>query len=597
MAPPPIPRKVYIQQCQKVHGCKYYYSKLPKVFRMRDMLPIICPEHGVFEQMAMAHKNGQGCRKCNSEARKYTTETFIQKAREVHGDTYDYSKTRYTYSTVKVIITCREHGDFRQTPANHLQGQTCPKCADELRGQKSAVPYEEFLERVRAVHGDTYKINPKSYKGIMSPVQVKCREHGVWWPLADNLAKGKLCPDCSREKFLGELREKTLQRQASLARKFIPLAKRVHKGFYDYSEVEYFTEDTPVKIVCPKHGPFWQRPWCHIKKNPQGCKRCSDEKQSGNIEEFKQKAHKVHNNKYDYSKFIYVNRNTKGIIICPIHGEFKQAPSNHIDNGHNCPKCSNRASKPQEKIANFLRELGIEFVENTKRVLNPDKSDGRKGWELDFWVPSKRVAIEVNGVYWHSDAYGKSDKYHLQKTLLAKKRGIRLFQFWDEEILHRRKWGAIQNMIREILAEPSPVKGSLSVITPNKRDALRFLKAHSIPSITSWDVCFGVQNEDKQIVALLVGKKVEGTLKVRVCGRVDKNIGKLLRDEVGKFESIKSLQGKVDLRFSYGDELKCLGLEFYCRQGPSHFELELGYEENPKVWDCGSLIFRKEIQK
>ena len=59
---------------------------------------------------------------------KLTTEKFIEKARAVHGDTYDYSKTQYVRSMEKVCITCPEHGDFWQVPTSHLRGVGCPKC-------------------------------------------------------------------------------------------------------------------------------------------------------------------------------------------------------------------------------------------------------------------------------------------------------------------------------------------------------------------------------------------------------------------------------------------------------------------------------------
>ena len=59
---------------------------------------------------------------------------FIEKAKNRHGDKYDYSKVEYINSTTKVCIICKEHGEFWQTPHGHVRGQGCPKCAKIKRG-------------------------------------------------------------------------------------------------------------------------------------------------------------------------------------------------------------------------------------------------------------------------------------------------------------------------------------------------------------------------------------------------------------------------------------------------------------------------------
>ena len=126
----------FIEEARRVHGDRYGYAKT--VYRAKESKVIItCPRHGEFEQLANNHLRGAGCPECYEERRgdtlRLTTEDFISKAREAHGDRYDYSHTVYTGSTQEVTIRCREHGEFRQRPYDHLYGHGCPKCSASAR--------------------------------------------------------------------------------------------------------------------------------------------------------------------------------------------------------------------------------------------------------------------------------------------------------------------------------------------------------------------------------------------------------------------------------------------------------------------------------
>ena len=119
----------FIKKAHKVHGDKYDYSKVDYV-NSKTKVCIICLEHGEFWQTPDGHLSGRGCSKCKGdklrESKTLTKKEFIKKAREVHGDKYDYSKVNYVNSQTKVCIICPEHGE--QRPHNHLIGNGCPKC-------------------------------------------------------------------------------------------------------------------------------------------------------------------------------------------------------------------------------------------------------------------------------------------------------------------------------------------------------------------------------------------------------------------------------------------------------------------------------------
>lgn len=122
----------FIGKARSVHGGKYNYLKTIYSGASEDVL-ITCPIHGDFYQKATTHLKGSGCPKCALEARKMTTVDFFKRCREVHGDKYDYSLTIYTDIQEKVKIICPIHGVFEQIANSHLRGQGCVKCCHEGR--------------------------------------------------------------------------------------------------------------------------------------------------------------------------------------------------------------------------------------------------------------------------------------------------------------------------------------------------------------------------------------------------------------------------------------------------------------------------------
>jgi len=120
---------------------------------------------------------------------------------------------------------------------------------------------------------------------------------------------------------------------------FIKKANQIHNNYYNYSKSKYVNAHTKIKIICPKHGEFWQKPNNHIHLK-QKCAKCIGQYKPS-TKEFIQKVKKIHNNKYDYSLVIYKHNRHKIKIICPHHGIFLQEPSSHL-RGQNCPYCTNK---------------------------------------------------------------------------------------------------------------------------------------------------------------------------------------------------------------------------------------------------------------
>jgi very-short-patch-repair endonuclease len=167
---------------------------------------------------------------------------------------------------------------------------------------------------------------------------------------------------------------------------FIQKAKLVHGDKYDYSKVTYINSRSKICIICRIHGDYIQKANNHLNGN--GCSICS--KKFQNIDMFIERATKVHNGIYDYSKFIYQTTDTKSVIVCPVHGDFMQSPHMHIS-GRGCPKC--KSSKGELKILHWLQQNHIKY-EHEFRFKN---CRYKLPLPFDFYLPEHNCCIEFDG--------------------------------------------------------------------------------------------------------------------------------------------------------------------------------------------------------
>ena len=147
---------IFIEKARQIHNDKYDYSKVNYV-NSRTKVCIICPTRGEFWQTPHNHLKGYGCAECGKEKShlsKITTEDFIVKSKEIHGNKYDYSKACYKTCDTKVCIICPEHGEFWQTPSNHINGSGCPKCANEKRKNTLLKDTKLFIDAATLIHGE-----------------------------------------------------------------------------------------------------------------------------------------------------------------------------------------------------------------------------------------------------------------------------------------------------------------------------------------------------------------------------------------------------------------------------------------------------------
>lgn len=360
--------------------------------------------------------------------KEFNTEYFIERAKKVHGNKYDYSKVEYKMADEKVCIICPEHGEFWQAPVMHLRGQQCPKCAYKYRKRNGNK--EKFLEKARKVHGDKYS----------------------------------------------------------------------------YEEMNFKTSNDKIKIICPKHGEFWQVPSKHLQG--RGCPKCGIEKRTEihkvTRNTFIERALALHNGKYDYNDIHYVDMDTKINISCPKHGFFIQRPYDHLQ-GHGCPKCANIESKSENEIYEFCCNLlGEKNVKrNLRSLIYPQ--------EIDIYIPSLKIGIEYNGLIWHSEKFEKDKWYHYNKMKSCAKNGIRLIQIFEDEFLDKRKI-VLSKLRHLLLAESLPkIMGRKCIIKKiKKNDARDFLEKNHIQGYGSGSIYLGAFYNEILCGVMVFKKEKEG---------------------------------------------------------------------------------------
>lgn len=352
-------------------------------------------------------------------AKQKTLEEVIEQFKAVHGDKYDYSLVNSAGSHDKVKIICPKHDYiFEQKVYAHLQGRGCIKCKYENQSNNIKSNLEEFIMKARAIHGDKYDYSKAVYTKAANKITIGCPKHGDFEQSIILHLNGSGCPKCSYE----QRAKKSSKTQYQIIEEF----KKVHGDTYDYSEVKYVNNSTKVKIICKKHGSFWQSPISHKKA---GCPKCGNirsiESSKLSTEEFIIRAVSIHEHRYDYSKVDYEGTQIPVEIICKEHGSFFQRPNDHLS-GNGCRKCAAVGKSSQEKV--IIDNIGISAISNDRTLLG--------GKEIDIYYPDYNVGIEVNGIYWHSDIAPnpKEEKYHQEKTIACESKGVHLLQFWDVEV-------------------------------------------------------------------------------------------------------------------------------------------------------------------
>ncbi len=295
----------------------------------KNEIVFTCPIHGNISQKAKKHLEGRGCRQCANEAQRKGVDKFIDEANEWHGNYYDYSLVDFTNIHEKVKITCPVHGVFEQKPAKHQRGQGCKRCKG-----REVWNQEDFLRKSAQVHRDAFDYSKVKYKKNHLKVEIICRECGHLFTQTPNSHfNGSGCPKCAG---VIPLTDDVFQ----------DLLREVHSG--EIISLETFTktgDSIRFRHVC---GHEWKNRPLNVIRRKQGCRKCSNKKRSMSEATFKERLSEKHNGRIiSLDKFI--NTTTPVRIKHIDCGKvWKVEPRGAMRNG--CHDCANRKTNAEFRI-------------------------------------------------------------------------------------------------------------------------------------------------------------------------------------------------------------------------------------------------------
>ncbi len=191
-------------------------------------------------------------------SKRLTIEEFIERAKNVHGDKYDYSLVvKYETARTHIPVICKNHGQFMITPNHHVnRKQGCPGC--------KKLGLDGFLERAISIHGNKYGYSLVEYKNNKSKVKIICPTHGVFEQrVNDHLSGACKCPECINDSLRKNVDDFKFE------------ASKTHSNKYDYSLIHFIKNNKQkISIICPTHGEFQQQSLCHLQG--QGCPVCKE---------------------------------------------------------------------------------------------------------------------------------------------------------------------------------------------------------------------------------------------------------------------------------------------------------------------------------
>ena len=407
--------KEWIQKAIEIHGNKYNYSKV-KYFNSKTKIIIKCNKHNnEFDIIPYNHlkQKAGGCVECKKSSKtqikipkllgkkssktqikipkllgkkrnRYTTKTYIEACKHIHGNKYNYSETEYINGDTKVTIICKEHGKFEQRGKSHLQGKGCIKCSGKYQ-----YTTKEWVEKAIEVHGDKYDYSETEYINANTKVTIICKEHGKFEQTASSHLTGRECIKCSNN-------------NSPSTKEWVEKAIEVHGDKYDYSETEYIRNKEKIIIICKEHGKFEQQPSEHLRG--YGCIKCSGKYQY-TTKEFITLAKDIHNNnnnKYDYSKVKYINCDKKVTIVCKEHGDFYITPNKVLSRNQGCPKCSTGFSKGQIEWLEYLM-IGGKYIQHKLNDGEHRIKRDKYYYYADGYCKETNTIYEYHGDFWHGN--------------------------------------------------------------------------------------------------------------------------------------------------------------------------------------------------
>ncbi len=480
---------------------------------------------------------------------------------------------------------------------------------------------DEIIQGFIEKHGNKYDYSKVLYIDSSTEVIIICPIHGEFKKTPNKHKTGRGCTDCTK---IEAIKNRTRSKEDVIAQALI-----VHNNFYSYENIGVYTKTKDVHIItCPIHGDFPQTFDNHL--SGKGCTHCGRKRTTDTTRLSREEAiegfRNVHGDLYNYDKVDYISSSKDIIITCKKHGDFPQKANNHMS-GAGCTKCNPMTSKTELEIYNFIKDnTTITVNQGVRNIL-------KNGKELDIVIPSLNIAIEFDGLYWHSDKY-LNTSYHLDKTKSCNEVGYRLIHIFEDEWINKKEIvkSRILNVLNLSFNKIYARKTTIREV--NSKEATKFLEENHIQGKIGAKIRLGLYYNGDLVSLMIFGslrknlgsKSKEGDWELlRFCNKLNTSVvggaSKLLKYFEENYKP-SSLISYADRRWSEGQLYNKLNFTFLAETPSNYFYIsgykrlnrfnfrkdilvskgfdknktekeitkELGYN---RIYDCGSLKFKK----
>ena len=438
---------------------------------------------------------------------------FIFKYPEM-AETWDYENNFvqptevYPGSHVKYTWRCPLGHKWRSQIQSRLAIKECPVC--------SGLNFLSGFNDLATKHPSLAKKWHPTKNGDLKPSEIKAREGGKYYwnqdcghivqvSIANMLAKPSICAYCAGQKILQGFNDLNTT-NPRLASEW----NQLKNGTLFPTDISAGTG----KIVwwkC-KQEHEWQASVLNRTKG-DNCPYCGNKQVLAGFNDLKTLRPDIAAqwSAANIIKVEEVSRQSPFLAkwVCDKNHEWEARVYNRTGvNKTGCPACwaSTFVSKAEQEIYDYITSLGLQAEQSNRRILG-------KKQELDIYVPCKKIAIEFNGLYWHSEVQGKDKDYHHNKWLACKDKGIQLIQVWEDE------WNRNPEQIKRMLAHKLGVSNERKVfarktaVTPiSKAEVEKFLNENHVQGYASGSYYLGLKEKTSdELIAVLVLKKEAGT--------------------------------------------------------------------------------------
>jgi very-short-patch-repair endonuclease len=582
----------------------------------------------------------------NEEKRKEREKSFIEKVKIVHNGRYNYKEVYFINNHTKVSVICPMHGSFSILPKNHLRGQGCPICGKEKAKQCHKGNYDIFVFNLNKKFGKQFSVPniKEEYVNEHSTITLQCNKCGKIYHIEPNYILSNQfsgCNDCNHK-----IDYEKLNSFSNTNNKIVPF-----DGFKD-KRIDCVT------MICPIHGEYKARIKSILKGKCQ-CKKCNGYKKlmgevefkerlynkfgdtvkpisnyngtnynmtfqcnkghifartpntffRGNLhlpcpvcskealakehtktnEQFKVDVIKLYGKeKYDISNTIYVKSDKPITVKCNECGRYFIIVANSFLRGHGCPYHNCNSSIKEKEIKEAIENLGFDCLSNCRNVLPSGK-------EIDIYIPSEKIAIEFDGLYWHNEL-NKDKDYHLSKTIECEKLGIKLIHIFEDEWMHKKD--AIVSFLKKLFGVSDVnIKAELCIVkSVDKIDSEKFLKENNIQGYKPSSIRYGLYYND-ELISIMTFRKIKQNSNdyelINFCYKTNYNIydasQKLFNHFISQYHPTCVISS-IDRRFNNNDYLIDMGFQQFGTIKPTYYYVVGMERKNKTTFNKKTLI-------